>query len=176
MSNEDLEITCKRCGQVVRHKCNHTLHDELIDLLRLTPEDPPPESVFCKENPDYSEGDEKAPIFSEAFLYTLLGKETARIILSHIEGIAEAAGFDLRQLYCEVNEMTNVDRIMRSHREMASFLRQGQEQAGQCLTIRLDPALVKKLDEAVVEASRASKLGWASRSSIVQTIIGEKLK
>lgn len=176
MSNESLEITCKRCGQVIHHECNHTLHDELVSLFRLTPEDPPPDSIFCQENPNYSEGDEVAPIFSEAFLYTLLGKETARMVLSHIDGIAKAAGFDLRQLYRESQGATGNDRAAKSRQSTMRFLQQEREQAGQYLTVRMDPGLVEKLDRAVEEAAKTSKSGWSSRSSILQTIVGEKLK
>lgn len=35
----------------------------------------------------YSEGDEDAPLLSEAFLYPLLGKEAARTVLSHVRKV-----------------------------------------------------------------------------------------
>jgi hypothetical protein len=152
------------------------LRKELRDLLRLRPEpDAPPESVFNKENPYYSEGDEKAPIFSEAFLYTLLGKETARSILYRLNAIIEACGINIDQLHREATETTKEDLAAEDWSEMQQFVRQEREQSGQCLTIRLDHGLVEKLDEAVAEASRTSKLGWASRSSVLQAIVGEKL-
>lgn len=40
----------------------------------------------------YSEGDEFAPLFSEAFLYNLLGKDDARSVLAIIRRLFVAAG------------------------------------------------------------------------------------
>lgn len=54
--------------------------EALKKLLEWTPEYFDVEQF--KNNPDYEEGDEKAPFFSEAFLYILLGKEDARTLLS----------------------------------------------------------------------------------------------
>jgi hypothetical protein len=39
----------------------------------------------------YTEGDEEAPFFSEAFLYNLLGKDNARTVLSIVNRLVEAA-------------------------------------------------------------------------------------
>lgn len=54
--------------------------EALKKLLTWTPEYFDVEQF--KKNPHYEEGDEKAPFFSEAFLYILLGKEDARTLLS----------------------------------------------------------------------------------------------
>lgn len=42
----------------------------------------------------YEEGDERAPFFTEAFLYNLVGKEDARSILALIRQLGRALGFD----------------------------------------------------------------------------------
>jgi hypothetical protein len=48
---------------------------------------------FNRANPMYEPGDEQAPIMSEAFLYTLLGKEDARTVRARLRRLAEAAGY-----------------------------------------------------------------------------------
>lgn len=40
----------------------------------------------------YEKGDEKAPFFSEAYLYNLMGKEEARTVLSYIRRLCDAVG------------------------------------------------------------------------------------
>jgi len=44
----------------------------------------------------YAEGDEKAPFFTEAFLYNLLGKDDARTVLSIIRRLSLLAGVEYR--------------------------------------------------------------------------------
>ncbi len=44
----------------------------------------------------YSEGDEFAPFFSEAFLYNLVGKDEARSILGIVRELLTAAGVEGR--------------------------------------------------------------------------------
>lgn len=44
----------------------------------------------------YSEGDEKAPFFTEAFLYNLVGKDEARSILGIIRRLSALAGVEYR--------------------------------------------------------------------------------
>jgi hypothetical protein len=44
------------------------------------------------EEPGYEPGDEKAPFFSEAFLYVLLGKEDARSLLGRMRTLRKALG------------------------------------------------------------------------------------
>lgn len=52
----------------------------LKELWNWTPEHVDTEKF--KKSPHYEEGDEKAPFFTEAFLYNLLGKSDARTLLS----------------------------------------------------------------------------------------------
>lgn len=47
----------------------------------------------------YDPEDEKAPFFSEAFLYNLLGKEDARTVLAYTRRIGEALGLDSEEFY-----------------------------------------------------------------------------
>jgi hypothetical protein len=44
------------------------------------------------------EDDSQAPFFSEAYLYTLMGKEEARSVLGLIRNLADACGVDLIKL------------------------------------------------------------------------------
>lgn len=44
----------------------------------------------------YDEGDEKAPFFTEAFLYNLLGKDEARSVLGIIRRLSKLAGVEYR--------------------------------------------------------------------------------
>ena len=44
----------------------------------------------------YSEGDEEAPFFSEAFLYNLVGKDEARSILGIVRRLCVLAGVEFR--------------------------------------------------------------------------------
>lgn len=44
----------------------------------------------------YSEGDETAPFFSEAFLYNLLGKDEARSVLGIVRRLCVLAGVEYR--------------------------------------------------------------------------------
>lgn len=64
--------------------------EEIQKLLNWTP------SCFeLDKNSDmYEEGDEKAPFFSEAFLYNLLGKEDARTLLCLFKNLLEKIGYD----------------------------------------------------------------------------------
>jgi len=48
--------------------------------------------IFSDGNEMYTPGDEDAPFFSEAYLYTLLGKEDARSLLSRMRELAQALG------------------------------------------------------------------------------------
>lgn len=44
----------------------------------------------------YSEGDESAPFFTEAFLYNLLGKDEARSVLGIVRRLCVLAGVEFR--------------------------------------------------------------------------------
>lgn len=44
----------------------------------------------------YAEGDEKAPFFTEAFLYNLLGKDEARSVLGILRRLCALAGVEYR--------------------------------------------------------------------------------
>ena len=51
----------------------------------------------------YAKGDERAPFFSEAFLYVLIGKQDARTVLAYLHNLIRLAGFDPNELEREVD-------------------------------------------------------------------------
>lgn len=63
--------------------------DTLLSLVReldnFMCEDTPEQ--FSSENDMYESGDEHAPFFTEAYLYTLLGKSDARRLLARWENL-----------------------------------------------------------------------------------------
>lgn len=68
----------------------HTLRLALIRLCRGPLDHPPPDMHLLG---GYSAGDERAPWMSEAMLYVLFGKESARTILSRMREVLLLAGF-----------------------------------------------------------------------------------
>lgn len=100
-----LKITCSECGQDLKHVCNADFKSALVSLFRFDMEGGELGTAELtdafKKTPFYEEGDEKAPFFSEAFLYNLVGKEDARTILGLIEHLARAAGVDPYQAEAE---------------------------------------------------------------------------
>jgi hypothetical protein len=50
--------------------------------------------AFTRSNPYYRKGDEKAPFYSEAFLYALLGKDAGRTVGYAFERLCKLAGVD----------------------------------------------------------------------------------
>lgn len=98
-------IKCDRCQMQVDHRCSANLGDAIKRLLMWRPEGGMPE-VFhlndqeaviahAKKTKYFAEGDEKAPFFSEAFLYDLLGKEDARTFMALIHTIVAEAGIEM---------------------------------------------------------------------------------
>lgn len=63
-------------------------------LAQFKPESRP---EFFEKHYGYSKGDEHAPFFSEAFLYTLLGKEDARTLLGRMRRLAKALAITDRE-------------------------------------------------------------------------------
>ena len=89
---DNLEVRCTRCGGVITHYCGQTLHASLKKLYSFVLEDTYKETF--QENKGYEEGDEKAPFFSESFLYNLLGKEDARTVLACLRNFITSMGID----------------------------------------------------------------------------------
>ncbi|MDI6734445.1 MAG: hypothetical protein QMD50_03105 [Patescibacteria group bacterium] len=90
---ENIEITCNRCHSIIAHHCNLKLKKSIINLLKFVVTSAPPRGF--KSSGGYSKGDENAPLFSEAYLYNLFGKEDGRTILALINDIVTAAGYDM---------------------------------------------------------------------------------
>lgn len=93
-------ITCDRCKMQVDHRCNANLGDTIKQLLKWRPNGGMSEAVIAqaKKLKYFADGDERAPFFSEAFLYNLLGKEDARTFMALIHTIIAEAGIDLHPL------------------------------------------------------------------------------
>lgn len=62
----------------------------LEDLLKFKPEYTDMEQF--KKNGYYDTGDEKAPFFSESYLYNLIGKEDARTLLGLLNSLLKSLG------------------------------------------------------------------------------------
>lgn len=95
------QLKCGRCGSDIVHVCVLKEYDEdkydwLIKLFEFTLEQFDREAF--KKSGYYSEGDEKAPFFSEAFLYNLLGKDDARTVLAVLHRALESVGVDWREM------------------------------------------------------------------------------
>jgi len=102
----DLTITCERCKAQIGHRCNADLMTAIVKLYTWGPEGGMPEYMIreAKRARYYSEGDETAPLLSEAFLYSALGKEDARTLLALVSAVITAAGIDELGVYRAVNE------------------------------------------------------------------------
>lgn len=72
-----------------------SMRDKIRRMQKFACEGRP--SQFSKKNPYYRKGDEKAPFYSEAFLYVLLGKEDARSVLYPFEEIGRMLGLEDRE-------------------------------------------------------------------------------
>jgi hypothetical protein len=58
--------------------------------IRIDPRNAGLKSIFSDKNAMYDKGDEDAPFFSEAYLYTLLGKDSARTLLARFRALGRA--------------------------------------------------------------------------------------
>lgn len=88
-----MEIRCDRCGCVITHTCCESTREKLARLFEFKLECVPP-GFNRNKREGYEEGDEKAPFFSEAFLYNLLGKEDARTVLAVLKNFVRSMGID----------------------------------------------------------------------------------
>lgn len=64
------------------------IQEALKELLDFHPED----QHLDRDSDFYEAGDERAPFFSEAYLYNLLGKDDARSVLIGLRRVCKAAG------------------------------------------------------------------------------------
>lgn len=74
------------------------LEKRFRELYEFTLEAGPNIGTRAMSGDVWSKEDASAPFFSEAFLYTLLGKEDARSVLGLIHRLAEASGVDVYSL------------------------------------------------------------------------------
>lgn len=75
---------------MIKHNRIARVYQALTALVEFTVECRPDFSM--KEG--YEPGDEKAPFFSETFLYLLLGKMDARTLLARLRRVCEAVDMD----------------------------------------------------------------------------------
>jgi len=82
---------------------NKELDRALRNLAKMKLDHPIVNDEF-KESCYYSEGDEDAPFFTEAYLYCLLGKENARTVLAYVNAVFNAAGYPFGTHGVEMSE------------------------------------------------------------------------
>jgi hypothetical protein len=85
-----LDTLFERAGRVLGKDLS-AAHKALKSLYDLKLDGPPPRGFKSSEY--YSNGDEDTPFFSEPYLYSLLGKDQARTVLSYVRSVAKAVGF-----------------------------------------------------------------------------------
>jgi hypothetical protein len=95
----DLVVKCGRCGNDLTHVCDNgsgKLREAVIELMSWTPHFGMSPAVIKegKKSGMYQKGDEEAPFISEAYLYTLLGKDDARTFMAMINHLLRLVGFD----------------------------------------------------------------------------------
>jgi hypothetical protein len=81
---------------VLEHVCNSELSRAAIGLYKTVLEGDFKRTLQRSEH--YSEHAEEMPFFSQAFLYPLLGKDSARTVLSQVSRVIGAAGLDVVEI------------------------------------------------------------------------------
>lgn len=102
---DDPEITEAISRIKANSKADNRVKNSLINLLCYTPEYSTPAdyaevSGWGKENL-VPEDHEKMPLFTEGFLYLMLGKDQARSLLYRIKSLCRALGYDMDDLQRE---------------------------------------------------------------------------
>lgn len=77
-------------GQKILGISSENAQAQYRKLVKLKLDGAPPRGF--KSSPFYSKGDEEASFFSEAYLYSLLGKEDARTVLALLRAVGTAIG------------------------------------------------------------------------------------
>ena len=118
----DLTITCDRCKAALTHRCNNDLLQAIVDLYTWGPEHGMPDYMIRegKRARMYAKDDEDAPLMTEAFLYTALGKEDARTLLALVHAVTDACGLDQMGIYKAINERLESIKKDREERAMQS--------------------------------------------------------
>jgi hypothetical protein len=91
-------VTCDRCKSVLTHICNPELIEHVKALFTLTLHLDEDTLTILKNSEHYSPGDEQLPFFSEAVLYSLLGKDSGRSVLSSVNYLLRLVGLDPEEL------------------------------------------------------------------------------
>jgi len=91
----DLIIRCGKCGGKIGHQCWTDGNQSIRELFEFKLHGLPAETLQAmKDSPHYSEGNEDAPFFTEAFLYCLIGKDEGRSVLGMVKRLIAATGID----------------------------------------------------------------------------------
>lgn len=74
---------------------NEEIKQAFLELLKFHPE----VDMLDHKADGFVIGDEKAPFFTEAYLYNLLGKEDARTLLAYMRKLARSIGFPQEEIW-----------------------------------------------------------------------------
>jgi hypothetical protein len=91
----NLPVKRKTEGKITEHDIKvqiAQIRRELVRMKRYVFGHKP--MAFTRSNPYYRKGDEKAPFYSEAFLYPLLGKDDGRTVCYAFERLCELVGLE----------------------------------------------------------------------------------
>ena len=91
----NLPVKRKTEGKVTEHEIKvliAQIRRELVRMRKYVYGAKP--MAFTRSNPYYRKGDEKAPFYSEAFLYALLGKEDGRTVCYAFERLCGLVGME----------------------------------------------------------------------------------
>lgn len=156
-----LSIICDRCETQISHICKPELKTLLLKLFLWKPDSPLREILVdtLKESDYYSEGDEDAPFFSEAFLYNLLGKEDARTLRATLHSLQEAIGLDRDVLDEELCQLEQDLELTMFHQEKRGGLvnpiyRAKDPEEKKALQKKFDAYLEEIDEEAIAQAER----------------------
>ena len=81
--------------------------------------------ILKADNEFYKEGDEEAPFFSETYLYAIIEKDDARVILARIKKLEDA----VRRQEKELSRLLNIYRLARSLVRAIAALRRAERTA-----------------------------------------------
>lgn len=138
----DFNITCSRCEAKVTHHCHDPSFEQaVIELYKWRPESGFP-TKLKKGNDYWDKEDDKneaeIPFLSETFLYSLLGKEDARTLLSLVRQLFESQGLDAHAF--EMKAHAQLDAEEKARKEELKRREEAKERRREMLA----PATVSK--------------------------------
>jgi hypothetical protein len=137
--NSDQKI--KAIRKILQQEGNSAVEEALLDLVSFRPMSGQyplktvSETVFGSASGYYNDWkeredteillDEECPFFTEAFLYALFGKDSARDLLGRIRRLFEALGYTREDL--DEMELTAVNEALAEKRELVQSRKRMQE-------------------------------------------------